>query len=67
MLNSSEPISSDRLYMNSSYTTLAAILATLSVGKLGTMRKGIFMTLSELSDEILLLIKYATDLMLERS
>jgi hypothetical protein len=67
VLNSSEPVFSDRLSMFTAYATLADVLTILSIGKLGSMRKDIFMTLSQLSGEILLLIKDSTDLMLERS
>jgi hypothetical protein len=67
VLNSSEPILSDRLSMFTSYATLADVLTTFSVGKLGAMRKDVSITLSQLSGEILLLIKDATDLMLERN
>jgi hypothetical protein len=67
ILKSSEPVFSDRLCIFTSYATLADVLTSFSIGKLGVMRKDIFMALSQLSSEILLLIKDATDLMLERN
>lgn len=67
VLNSSEPVFSDRLSFFTSYATLADVLEALSIGKLGAMRKDIFMTITQLSGEIVLLIKDATELMLERN
>jgi hypothetical protein len=67
VLNSSEPVFSDRLSMFTAYATLADALTIFSIGKLGSMRKDVFMTLSQLSGEILLLVKDCTDLMLERN
>jgi len=49
------------------YTTLGDVLTTFSIGKLGALRKDVFMALSQLSGEILLLIKDAVNLMLERN
>lgn len=66
VLKSSEPIFSDRLSMFTSFATLADVLATFSIGKLEAIRKDVVMTLSQLNTEILLLVKDATDLMLER-
>jgi hypothetical protein len=66
VLNSSEPFLNDRLAMFTSFTTLADVLMTFSTGKVGVMRKDVLMTLFQLSSEILLLVKDATDLMLER-
>jgi spore coat protein CotF len=66
VLNSSEPFLNDRLALFTSFTTLADVLMTFSTGKVGVMRKDVFMTLSQLTSEILLLVKDATDLMLER-
>lgn len=43
------------------------MLTTFSIGKLGALRKDVFMALSQLSGEILLLIKDAVNLMLERN
>jgi hypothetical protein len=67
VLNSSESTFSDRLSMFFCFATLADVLNIFSIGKVGAMRKDVFMTLSELSSEVLLLIKDATDLMLERN
>jgi hypothetical protein len=67
VLKSSTPVFSDRLSMFFCFASLADILTTFSIGKIGAMRKDVFMTLSQLSGEILLLIKDGTDLMLERN
>jgi hypothetical protein len=66
VLNSSKPTFSDRLSMFFCVTALVDVLTTLSIGKVGIMRKDVFITLSHLSDELTLLIKDGTDLMLER-
>jgi hypothetical protein len=67
VLNSTEPVFSDRLSMFTAYATLADVLTVFSIGKLGSMRKDVFMIIAQLSSKILLLIKDATDLMLERN
>jgi hypothetical protein len=67
VLNSSESTFSDRLSMFFCFATLADVLNIFSIGKVGAMRKDVFITLSELSGEVLLLIKDAVDLMLERN
>lgn len=66
VLNSSTPTYSDRLTMFTSYTTLYDVITMYSLGKIGVMRKDVVLTLTKLSNEILLLAKDATDLLLER-
>jgi hypothetical protein len=67
VLNSTTPTFNDRLSMFFCFTTLLDILITFSTAKLGIMRKDVFMILSQLSSEVILLIKDATDLMIERA
>jgi hypothetical protein len=67
VLNSSESTFSNRLSMFFCFATLADVLNIFSIGKVEAMRKDVFITLSELSGEVLLLIKDAVDLMLERN
>jgi hypothetical protein len=66
VLSSAVPAFSDRLSMFFCFASLADILTMFSIGKVGIMRKDVFMTLSQLSSEIVLLTKDATDLLLER-
>lgn len=67
VLKSSEPVFSDRLSMFFCFATLADILSIFSIAKVGVIRKDVFITLSQLSSEVIFLIKDATDLMLERN
>lgn len=67
VLNSSKPAFSDRLSMYFCFATLEDTLSIFSMGKVESMRKDIFMTLSQLSGEIVLLLKDATDLLVERN
>ena len=66
VLNSSTPAFSDKLSLFFCYVTIADLLAYFSVAKLGIMRKDLFLLMSELSGEILMLIKDAVDLMMEK-
>lgn len=67
VFKTSEPTLSDRLSMFFSISSLQMLLTTLSIAKVGVLRKDVFMTLSQLSSEVILLIKDAADLMLERN
>ena len=66
VLNSTTPIFSDKLSMFFCYATLADVLTGFSAAKLGVLRKDLFLLLSDLSGEVLVLIKDATDLMVEK-
>lgn len=67
VLNTSTPIHSDRLSMFCFYSTLIEISYNLSIAKVETMRKDVFMVLTQLSSDVLFLLKDTTDLMLERN
>jgi hypothetical protein len=66
VLNSSTPIFSDRLSMFTCYATLTDVIFTLSVSKVGVLRKDVFNVFTQLSSDILFIMKDATDLMIER-